>query len=255
MKKFFFCNNCGKNGHLYHKCKKPINSMGVIAFRKNKKNIEYLMICRKNSMGFVDFVRGKYPIYADFYIQNIINEMTQKEKKYLETFEFKDLWHKLWGNYIGCQYRSEALDSIKKFSFLKKNNKIKQYIKNSKTCWKDPEWGFPKGRRNNLETDIMCALREFEEETGIDNKSLILVKNLMTFDEIFMGSNLKIYKTKYFLGEINENVDINNFQREEVSKIKWCTLNDCLKNIRPYNFERREKIKKIDYVLKNYQLV
>ena len=106
-----------------------------------------------------------------------------------------------------------------------------------------------------METDNACAQREFNEETGYTENDYIVVRNILPYEEIFMGSNLKIYKTKYFLGEINENVDINNFQREEVSKIKWCTLNDCLKNIRPYNFERREKIKKIDYVLKNYQLV
>ena len=29
-----FCNNCGKNGHVYSKCTKPITSVGVIAFNK-----------------------------------------------------------------------------------------------------------------------------------------------------------------------------------------------------------------------------
>ena len=51
-----FCTNCGKNGHLYHSCKKPITSSGIICFRKNKDNkFEYLMICRKDSLGYVDF--------------------------------------------------------------------------------------------------------------------------------------------------------------------------------------------------------
>ena len=27
-----FCTNCGKNGHLYHSCKKPITSSGIICF-------------------------------------------------------------------------------------------------------------------------------------------------------------------------------------------------------------------------------
>ena len=34
----------------------------------------------------------------------------------------------------------------------------------------EPEWGFPKGRRNNKEKDINCAIREFYEETNFDNQ-------------------------------------------------------------------------------------
>ncbi len=32
-----FCNNCGRTGHLYHHCKKPIISLGIILFEKNEK--------------------------------------------------------------------------------------------------------------------------------------------------------------------------------------------------------------------------
>ena len=43
-KKNTFCNNCGKLGHLFHQCKIPITSIGVIAIRKNNNNIEILLI-------------------------------------------------------------------------------------------------------------------------------------------------------------------------------------------------------------------
>ena len=33
MPKYSFCNNCGKQGHLYHQCKRPITSIGIVAFR------------------------------------------------------------------------------------------------------------------------------------------------------------------------------------------------------------------------------
>ena len=65
-----FCNNCGKQGHLYVQCKKPIISSGIIAFRNNENNsgYVYLMICRKDSLGYIDFLRGKYPLYNKDYI-------------------------------------------------------------------------------------------------------------------------------------------------------------------------------------------
>ena len=83
MKTYQFCNNCGKTGHLYHTCKKPITSSGVICVHKESHLNKYLIICRKDTLGYVDFVRGKYPIYNKTYIQNLFNEMTIQEKHFL----------------------------------------------------------------------------------------------------------------------------------------------------------------------------
>jgi hypothetical protein len=33
-----FCNNCGKSGHLFHQCKHPITSNGIVLFRKKEAN-------------------------------------------------------------------------------------------------------------------------------------------------------------------------------------------------------------------------
>ena len=42
-----FCNNCGKTGHVFHNCKKPITSIGTIVYKKDEKTgtIKYLLIC------------------------------------------------------------------------------------------------------------------------------------------------------------------------------------------------------------------
>ena len=55
------------------------------------------MICRKDSLGYVDFIRGKYPLYNKRYIQNIINEMTIDEKSKLLRLSFKDLVERFMG--------------------------------------------------------------------------------------------------------------------------------------------------------------
>jgi hypothetical protein len=50
-----FCNNCGKNGHMFNQCKLPITSFGVIAFRMNQNGqYEFLMIRRKDTLGYID---------------------------------------------------------------------------------------------------------------------------------------------------------------------------------------------------------
>ena len=54
------CQNCGEKGHHIKECTNPKTSLGIILFRKIDNNIEYLMICRRNTIGFVEFIRGKY---------------------------------------------------------------------------------------------------------------------------------------------------------------------------------------------------
>ena len=77
-------------------------------------------------------------------------------------------------------------------------------VNNSSTSWTETEWEFPKGRRNYKEKDLECALREFEEETGILSSKLSVIENVLPFEEIFIGSNHKSYKHKYFLAYANE---------------------------------------------------
>lgn len=124
MTDYTFCNNCGKHGHLFHQCKNPITSSGIIVYN-NANVLKFLMICRKDTLGYVDFIRGKYHLYNKRYIINIINEMTLLEKKNILEKEFDDLWHDLWGDYIGIQYKSEYKISKEKFNMLKLGIKLK----------------------------------------------------------------------------------------------------------------------------------
>merc|ERR1711988_643634 len=120
-KTFVFCNNCGESGHAFHQCKKPITSIGTIVYYYDKeiRKFKYLMICRKDSLGFVDFMRGKYPVHNKEYIKNIISEMTVEEKKRLKNSNFDDLWKNLWGSPIGIQYRGEEKISREKMKEVK----------------------------------------------------------------------------------------------------------------------------------------
>ena len=50
------CINCGNTRHLYRQCRVPITSNGIIDVDDQGR---YLMICRKKTLGYVDFIRGK----------------------------------------------------------------------------------------------------------------------------------------------------------------------------------------------------
>ena len=261
MKEFNFCNNCGKHGHLFHQCKNPITSIGIIVYNsQNINNIKNLLIRRKDSLGYVDFMRGKYPLLNKRYLLNIINEMTNDEKEKLKYYDFNYLWNELWGDFVGNQYKNEEKTSREKFFLLKNGIKNKNIsytldslINESDKSWDEPEWGFAKGRRNYQEKDLNCALREFEEETGIDKNKIKLVQNLLPFEEIFTGSNFKSYKHKYYLAYMEKDDNMSfNFQKSEVSKVDWFSIKECITNIRNYNLEKINIIKNVNYILNNY---
>ena len=260
MKEYNFCNNCGKHGHLFHQCKNPITSIGIIVFN-NSDDINYLMIRRKDSLGYVDFMRGKYPLFNKRYLLNIISEMTNEEKNKLLTMEFDILWEELWGEYIGVQYRGEEKISREKFNSLKigitlphDEYNLESLINMCNESWEEPEWGFAKGRRNYQEKDLNCALREFEEETGCSKNLLKLIQNILPIEELFTGSNYKSYKHKYYIACMNkDNIPLIKFQKSEVSKVEWLPFKKCLEIIRPYNLERIDILKRVNHILTNYK--
>jgi ADP-ribose pyrophosphatase YjhB (NUDIX family) len=271
MKNINICNNCGKQGHMFYQCKLPITSYGIIVFRNGPQGLEYLMIRRKDSFGYIDFIRGKYSPHNLNQLVSIMNEMSLEEKERIVRLPFDKLWNEMWGeeNTANCQYKNEEFSSRKKFELLKEgiiiNNELlnlNNIVSMSTTTWNETEWEFPKGRRNQKEKDLECAFREFEEETGINMSSLSIIENILPFEEIFIGSNHKSYKHKYFLAYMTENINdhdneiakLNNFQATEVSKLEWKTLEKCLESIRPYNLEKKELIININKVLQEYRL-
>jgi 8-oxo-dGTP pyrophosphatase MutT (NUDIX family) len=122
--------------------------------------------------------------------------------------------------------------------------------------WDEPEWGFPKGRRNPQENDYDCAVREFSEETGYSTNVLTNVRNIVPMEETFTGSNYNSYRHKYYLMNISyeNSIAAHNFQKSEVSGMGWLPLSTCLEKIRPYNLEKIQVIKNIDECLQKTRM-
>jgi 8-oxo-dGTP pyrophosphatase MutT (NUDIX family) len=136
---------------------------------------------------------------------------------------------------------------------------LESLIQESLSQWTETEWGFPKGRHNNQEKDLLCALREFEEETGL--KNIKFIENLLPYEEIFTGSNFKSYKHKYYIAYFDasssssdEEEAAKKFQNSEVSKIDWKTYNDGINSIRTYNLEKKSVLSRVNKLLLEYRL-
>lgn len=228
-KEIKICNNCGKIGHKIYECILPTISIGVILYRIKNKKREYLMIRRNSTFGFNDIFK-KRKKYNETQMQKIVDEMTIEEK-----------------NIILEKYNKNDINQ---------NNEIQKYISQSNSTWSEPEWGFPKGRRNPGEKDLICAIREFVEETGYPSNEINIIDNVIPYEEIFIGSNDKIYKQKYYLAFHSNNLDIlDKYQKTEVSSIGWFTIDECINKIRSYNVEKIELIKNVDSTLDKYTII
>jgi 8-oxo-dGTP pyrophosphatase MutT (NUDIX family) len=212
-------------------------------------------------------------------------KITLEEKERLINRNYEYLRNVLWlSNVSPSNYKNEDILAQKKFDIINYNyekrfdlsippvkeeqnifcklerpmeNILKNLILNSKTNFIDQEWEFPKGRKNENEKDIDCAFREFEEETGFSRENIKILNNVIPYEEIFIGSNYKSYKHRYFIGFMNDENhqlnNLNNYQKMEVSKIEWKTIDECLKSIRPNTIEKKNLIINVNKLLTTYR--
>jgi 8-oxo-dGTP pyrophosphatase MutT (NUDIX family) len=262
--KIIYCGNCGEEGHTYRRCLSPIMSLGIILYKIDDGIIKYLLIQRKDTLGFVEFMRGKYNLENLDYIKEIFKIMTIEERDKIVNHEFDHLWNELWMNLNNKKFHNEYSSSKEKFYKLKNGFKLQNEAYNLKKInelvpkiYSETEWGFPKGRRNLRESDLECAKREFEEESGYNSQNYEIIDESIKLHEIFSGTNNIRYQHTYYLAKslknINLEIDKTNYnQYTEIKKIRWFTLEEGLQSIRDYNQEKKNILNKADsYIKKN----
>lgn len=264
------CINCGTFGHTIKLCNSPITSYGIICYTIIDNTIKYLMIQRKNSITYIEFIRGKYSLDDVDYIDYLFQNMTVTERNIIKENSIENLWKMLWTDHVSQRLNLEFKDSKIKFNKLetgylfKRRNDTRErvnltYIIN-KANLEHPqvimnEWEFPKGRRNLNETDLDCALREFEEESSINSNDIVLC-NLVKkpIEEIFLSLNKTRYKHVYYIGHIDSNKAANiilysgknKIQCKEVQNVMWMTYEEIISKIRCNHVQRIELFKRVN---------
>ena len=277
------CINCESESHLYKECPEPVTSYGVIAIRNGNHSMSgllespdiytcgvhsnahsgntvlpmniinpegkvkmYFMVQRRDTMGYVDFVRGRGNTPEQ--ILKNVSEMTCSERRRIEIMDFDELWRNVWMNRDIPIYRKDKEDARLKFS----KYDIPHLLKSSKCSWVTPEFGFPKGKKNIWESKFQCAIREFFEESGYSNRDNIKINKDPTWSEVYTGTDGIRYKHVYFTANVPDNsilntsIDKNNvLQAGEISNCGWFTYEQCVDLIRPYNQEKKDVLTRV----------
>lgn len=271
MKKIY-CSNCGKYGHENKTCEVPIISVGIICVFLNecvkhtlfndklnlsqyneninnynykrlsnlskiefyKDKINFLMIERKHSLNYIEFIRGLYDVNDISKLNKMFSLMSKKEHNMIKGKEFDLLWNNLWQKTANKkEFKKEYLNSKKKFNIINENNTL-DYLLNNGTQYETAEWELPKGRRNPTESNLECAKREFFEETGYDDSKYTVINNTLNISDTFTGTNGKEYKHIYYIVIFNEDIMENSLQNKEVNKVSFLPWEKAITKVRSY---------------------
>jgi 8-oxo-dGTP pyrophosphatase MutT (NUDIX family) len=192
--------------------------------------------------------------------------MTVAEHELIRTKPFIELWQHVWGSSNPKNYRNDFEKSNTKFNHLKSSPGIndpsktllEELLEKKPAKWTEPEWGFPKGRRNPGESDLEVAIRETFEETNINESQLNIFERIQPLVESYFGDNKIYYCHKYFLSLTNTDVNIkydltNPIMVREISDLRWFDINDAINIIRPENIERKSVLLKANTILRNFE--
>ena len=290
--KELYCTNCGKYNHSYKICTEPVTSYGVILLKlevgqkivqttlqklsvvdisKNcetginiteyndiekfsilKNSVKYLLVQRKYTLGFMEFIRGRYNVDNVEGIIFLFKQMTAEEINRIKTFTFDNLWNNVWGETkTKSIYTNEYNNAKDKFNKLKTmvSNELNLdfYVNNVVPNWKYAEWGFPKGRRNPKEDDLTCATREFMEESNYKEGDFCIINKNNPIIESLVGTNGVNYRHVYYLGIslTDKEPFINNdnySQSSEIGDIQFFTYEEAMGIIRKHHIERQRII-------------
>lgn len=218
--------NRAQNHPQKRKKTKEKKSAGVACLRKRDNKYQILLVSRRYTYAFDEFMHGNYNTHNNNEILKLLDGMTVDEKLILLSLDFLIVWYFWWMN---NEYNSQAYFHMrnKYMSIINDNGKrLRALINKSKNGSRI--WEIPKGRRNRGESEIECAIRETKEETGLNKQDYKLL-HLPPIKQSYVDTDIT-YTTNYFIAECLNDSNIRiQYDIEtigEISEIKWMSIEE-----------------------------
>jgi 8-oxo-dGTP pyrophosphatase MutT (NUDIX family) len=204
-------------------------SIGIACCRINNRRPEILLVCKRYTYAFNEFIHGKYNSSDSAALIALLSGMTVEEKQDILSLNFVQLWYRVWLN--GAQRTANYFVAKNKFEstfVVDSGARLRRLVARSGNS--NRIWEIPKGRKKNKsEANIHCAVREFYEETGIPKKNYkIFPEVTRSYSYIDSGTR---YTNIYYVALAKYNIEPRiNFmlqdQVEEICDIRWMNIDE-----------------------------
>lgn len=201
----------------------PRTSYGVILCSEVNGDVKYALVKKRISYGVSYILKGDWK-------KEYFAEISNDEKDlFINVCLQKDDWEKSF-MHLWTEFKGDNMD-INEYlmcrdNFVNNRQMLLSEFQSSTLIFPNGVWEFPKGRMDK--TDVCpkhCALRELEEETGIDRKSVKLT-DLGDFHETYD----KKWNSTYYVGIIRKECRDTN-TTGECSELKWCSYEEAQNKI------------------------
>lgn len=218
--------------------RRAITSYGIILFTISKEGeILYQLCQRRDTISYAEFLKDNLqPEVIKMHISLMSKDERQRCVEYYIKNDPESLWRDLWINHRTKFFKSDMKRCCDSFN-KKMQVYINEFLKDEGK--EENPWGFSKGRKHSYESEVECALREFEEETSIQSKDIQVI-DYDPYEEVYTGTDGKLYKTVYYLAYIPYIPDVKNkisngirktYISEEISKMQWSNYGECVKKL------------------------
>jgi 8-oxo-dGTP pyrophosphatase MutT (NUDIX family) len=212
-------------------------SYGIVLCRQNPETheVEAIIGQRRITYAFAEFVNSRFNRHNYQDINNLLGQMSLDELIVIKSLNFAFIWHFLKTEFThDDNYRNKEAKFKRNFLAVDGGRRLLSAVNNVQGRNLRPLWEFPKGSRNENEEPTATAMREMEEEAGIEPRCYRLCPQ--EFRSICFKSRKMRYRLVYFLGIANELLT-HNFNRPqfrigsklqvyELSMVKWASISE-----------------------------
>ncbi len=206
-------------------------SVGIACFavveKGGEKQLKVLLGTKRFSYALNEIAQGKYTADRAELAKKFDN-MYLEDKLVVASMTFDYIWYRVWLNFNRTSAYYTSKSKFESTFLVDNGNMLRRLIEHSKN--KPRVWEVPKGRKKNRsEADINCAMREFQEETGMTSRMYKLytdMKRTYTFTD-----NGITYVNTYYLAftrtPISPEISLKNKEQvDEIGELKWMNIDE-----------------------------
>lgn len=191
-------------------------SYGIIAFAADTKR--WFVVRRKHSAEFMMILRGSY---RPAHLFHLLTGVTREEITLLEKYIHGE---KTYKEIFSLVFPAQSNVDYGQLRFNESLTLIKTILNGVRETASPLEWVWPKGRPQSGEDSFTCALREFDEEAGVDLSSATYVSP-RPLTETLCTTMGRVFESRCWLYVLPYEIEPKPLEEDniEISDRRWFT--------------------------------